>query len=146
MLFRSVSISGNILPDGEKQNRSYFGNTARISNGADIEAFDRGVEAADDLGVPVVTILKARNPIIPSEFEEKSDGIVAGFDISEEASIEVALGLRDSTGRLPVTFPANMETVEASFEDVAADFDPYEDSVGNTWSFGFGLSCEGPLD
>lgn len=143
---RKVSISGNILPDGEKQNRSYFGNTARISNGADIEAFDRGVEAAEDLGVPVVTILKARNPIIPTEFEEKSDTIVVGFDISEEASIEVALGLRDSTGRLPVTFPANMQTVEGSFEDVAADFDPYEDSAGNTWSFGFGLSCDGPLN
>ncbi len=143
---RKVSISGNILPDGTRENRSYFGNTARISNAADLEAFERGAAAAESLNVPVVTLLKAKNPIIPAEFEKNSNVIAVGFDISEAALIEVALGMEEASGRLPMSFPANMETVEASYEDVSGDFEIYKDSVGNSYEFGYGLTCDGSLN
>lgn len=69
--------------------------------------------------------------------------MAVGFDISENAIIEVLLGMQPSTGRLPMTFPADMDTVEANQEDAPFDLAPYVDSSGNAYEFGFGLSCDG---
>ncbi|WRS30962.1 glycoside hydrolase family 3 N-terminal domain-containing protein [Actinomycetaceae bacterium MB13-C1-2] len=142
---RKTSIAGNRLEDGAQENRSYFGKTGYTTNEADLDAIERASKAVKDSGkdIPLVAVLKARNPIIPGEFEALSDAIVVGFDISEAALIEVALGMYDGSGRLPMTFPANMEVVEASYEDVAGDYEAYVDSMGNAYDFGFGLSCSG---
>ena len=142
---RKVSIAGNTLKDGTRENRSYFGKTGYATNEADLDALERAVAAVKATGrdIPIITVLRARNPIVPTEVEPLSDALVVGFDISQEALIEVALGLHDGTGRLPITFPASMETVEASFEDVAGDVDAYQDAAGNRYGFGFGLTCEG---
>lgn len=144
---RKVSIAGNRLEDGTQENRSYFGKTGYATNEADLDALERASQAVKDSGkdIPVVTILEARNPIVPVEFEALSNAIVVGFDVSEAALLEVALGLYDGAGRLPLTFPASMEVVEASYEDVSGDYEAYVDSAGNEWTFGYGLSCEGPL-
>ena len=144
---RKTSISGDILPDGKKENRSYFGKTTTVSNEANLDSFERAVKAVKDSGkdIPIISVLKAGNPIVPTEFEKDSDAIVVGFDISDEALIEVALGLHDGTGRLPIAFPASMAAIEDSLEDVSGDIDPYKDSEGNTYDFGFGLSCNGPI-
>lgn len=145
---RKVSISGDVLEDGTKENRSYFGATSRVANEAELDSFERAAEAVKASGkdIPIVTIVKAKNPVIPAEFESLSDAIVAGFGVSDLALINVALGLSDPAGRLPVAFPANMETVEASSEDVPGDYDAYVDSEGNAYEFGFGLTCNGPID
>lgn len=144
---RQVSLSGDILPDGTKENRSYFGNTSQVSNEADLDAFERAVAAVEASGkdIPVVTVLKAINPVIPAEFEARSDAIVVGFGTSDQALIEVALGLYEPQGRLPIQFPANMDTVEAQEEDVAKDMTPYTDASGNAYDYGFGLSWSGPI-
>lgn len=141
---RRSSIAGDVLEDGSTENRSYFGNTSRIANEADLDAFERAVEAVEASGqdIPVIVALSARNPVIPAEFEDRSDAIVVGMGVSDAAMIEVALGLHESAGRLPITFPADMDTVEANEEDVAFDLDPYVDSAGNAYDFGFGLSCD----
>lgn len=143
---RKASIAGNVLPDGSKENRSYYGKTAKTINEGDLDALERAVAAVRDSGadIPVITAMKAQRPLVPSEFEAASDAIVVGFDISDAALIEVALGLHDGpSGRLPMTFPANMETVEASLEDVSGDTEPYVDSAGNAYEFGFGLDADG---
>jgi beta-glucosidase len=144
---RKVSISGDILPDGTKQNRSYFGHTSRITNSADLDAFERAVAAVEATGkdIPVITALKAVNPVIPAEFEAKSDAILVSFGTSDQAILEVALGLHEPHGRLPIQFPADMNTVEAQAEDVPKDVTPYKDADGNAYDYGFGLNYAGPI-
>lgn len=144
---RKVSISGDILADGTQENRSYFGNTSRTSNEADIDAFDRAVAAVEASGkdIPVITVLKAKNPTVPAEFEAKSDAILVGFGVSDQALIETAIGLNEPQGRLPIGFPASMDAVEKQLEDVQEDTEPYVDSAGNSYLFGFGLNYAGPI-
>lgn len=142
---RRVSISGDIKEDGSKENRSYFGNTSKITNEADLDAFERAVQAVKDSGkkIPVITLLKASNPVIPTEFEAASDAIVVGFGTAEEALLKVALGQHKPAGRLPIQFPADMNTVEANREDVPKDVTPYTDSQGHTYDYGYGLGADG---
>lgn len=144
---RRVSISGDLLPDGTQENRSYYGATSRIENEADLDAFERAVAAVEASGrdIPVITLLKAKNPTVPAEFEADSDAVVVGFGISDEALVEVALGLSEPGGRLPIGFPASMDAVEAQLEDVGRDTEPYVDSAGNAYAFGFGLDFSGPI-
>jgi beta-glucosidase len=144
---RKVSISGDILEDGSVENRSYFGNTAFITNAADLDAFERAVAAVDASGkdIPVVTMLKAVNPVIPAEFEAGSAAILVSFGTSDQALIDVFIGAYEPTGRLPIQFPADMDTVEKQFEDVAKDMTPYTDANGNAYDYGFGLNYAGPI-
>lgn len=144
---RQTSISGDILEDGSVENRSYYGKTSRILNEADLDAFERATSAVEASGkdIPVVTVLKAINATIPAEFEAGSDAIVVGFGTSDQALIEVALGLYEPAGRLPIQFPVNMDTVEAQLEDVAKDMTPYTDSNGNAYDYGFGLNFAGVI-
>ena len=144
---RQVSISGDLLEDGTQENRSYAGNTSRIANESMLDAFERATAAVEASGrdIPVVTVIRAINPVIPAEFEAASDAIVVGFGTSDAALIEVALGLYEPKGRLPMQFPADMDTVEAQLEDVGKDMTPYTDSAGNVYDYGFGLSYAGPI-
>ena len=59
------------------------------------------------------------------------------------AYLDNALGIHESAGRLPIGLPISMEAIEGSFEDVPKDVESYTDSAGNTYEFGFGLSCSG---
>ena len=144
---RAVSISGDLLEDGTRENRSYLGNTSRIANEADLDAFERAVAAVEASGrdIPVVVVLKADNPTVPTEFEPTANAVVVGFGTSDQALMEVALGLHEPQGRLPIAFPASMDAVEAQLEDVAEDTEPYVDGAGNAYAFGFGLGWSGPL-
>ncbi|QRY40109.1 glycoside hydrolase family 3 protein [Microbacterium hominis] len=144
---RTTSISGDTLPDGTKENRSYFGQASRISNAADIDAFARAVAAVQDAGkdIPIVTIVKANNPVVPAEFEATSDVVLVGFGVSDQATLQVATGAHEPQGRLPIGFPLNMDAVEAQQEDVGKDMATYVDAAGNDWAFGFGLNYSGVI-
>ncbi|GHU94025.1 hypothetical protein FACS189479_06230 [Spirochaetia bacterium] len=39
-----------------------------------------------------------------------------------------------------------METVEAQFEDLPLDMEPYTDTSGNIWDFAFGLNWHGVIN
>lgn len=144
---RQTSISGDLLPDGIQENRSYYGNTSKISNSADLDACTRAVDAVKASGkdIPVIVALKAKNPVIPAEFEADANAIIVGFGTADEALIQIALGLHDANGRLPIQFPADMDTVEANKEDVPKDVTPYTDSAGNAYDYGFGLHTDGTV-
>lgn len=144
---RQVSIAGDILEDGTQENRSYYGNTSRISNAADIDAFNRAVEAVDAAGgdIPIITIVKANNPVVPAEFEAESNAVLVGFGVSDLATLTVAAGEHEPQGRLPIGFPVDMDAVEAQLEDVPQDMETYVDSAGNDWAFGFGLNWSGVI-
>ena len=83
-----------------------------------------------------------RNELEP--FKQRH-AIIVGFGTNDQALIEVALGLYEPKGRLPIQFPINMDTVEAQFEDVAKDMTPYTDSQGNAYDYGFGLNYSGVI-
>jgi len=144
---RKTSLSGDILEDGTQENRSYFGNSVTASNEADLDNFERAVAAVEASGndIPVVTVLKAIHATIPAEFEADSDAIVVGFGISDAALIDVVTGGYEPSGRLPIQFPADMDTVEAQYEDVAKDMTPYTDANGNAYDYGFGLNYAGVI-
>lgn len=144
---RTTSIGGDTLADGTKENRSYHGNTSRISNEADIDAFNRALAAIEATGedIPVITIVKANNPVVPTEFEAQSDVVLVGFGVSDLATLTVAAGGHEPQGRLPIGFPIDMDTVEAQDEDVAEDMTTYVDAEGNDWTFGFGLDYSGVI-
>ncbi|MCL2594970.1 MAG: glycoside hydrolase family 3 C-terminal domain-containing protein, partial [Promicromonosporaceae bacterium] len=143
---RRTSISGRPLEGGGRENRSYFGATSWIQNEADIHAFNRAVDAVAASGrdIPIIVALQAMNPVVPTEIYENSDAIVIGFGVSHQAILHVALGLHEPSARLPITFPADMGAVERQHEDLA-DTDPFIDSNGNEWRFGFGLNFSGPI-
>jgi len=144
---RKTSIGGDILADGTVENRSYYGNTAFITNAADLDAFERAVKAVEDSGkdIPVITALKAVNPTIPAEFEADSDAILVSFGTSDQAIFDIATGVHEPAGRLPIQFPKDMDTVEAQYEDVAKDMTPYTDAAGNVYDYGFGLNYAGGI-
>ncbi len=144
---RQVSITGDILADGTKQNRSYYGNTGTVGNEADLDAFERARAAADASGkdIPVIVALKATNPVVPTEFEADADAIIVGFGTSDKALFDVALGLFEPQGRLPIGFPASMDAVEASSEGIPEDVVTFVDESGNDWAFGYGLNWSGVI-
>lgn len=139
---RRESIAGTALTDGSRENRSYFGQTSRVSNESELAALQRAVDAVAASGrdIPVVVALAASNPVIPSEFESLADAVVVGFGVSDAALLELITGGQPARGRLPMTFPADMDTVEANFEDTPFDLEPYVDTAGNAWDYGFGLA------
>ncbi|GIO24170.1 glycoside hydrolase family 3 N-terminal domain-containing protein [Oceanobacillus sp. J11TS1] len=145
---RQESIAGDQLDDDTKQNRSYYGNTSKISNAYDLDALLNTVELVEksDKDIPIVVAMKAKNPVVMSEFEDKVDAIVVGFQVSDNALFDIILGKQEPKGLLPMQFPKNMDTVEAQFEDVSRDMEPYVDSEENRYDYGYGLDYDGVID
>lgn len=97
------------------ENRSYYGNSARIKNADELDKIDYIASACDN----VVVLVNADGPMIFSEFESKVDSILMTFSgVSDEALCEVISGKFEPQALLPVQMPANMNTVEMQYEDV----------------------------
>jgi len=159
-LVRRESIGGDMIevteesPDGygetktlQKENRSYFGKTAIIRNESDLDLVLNAASAAKK----VIVALNVSNRMVFREFESKVDAILVGFggDRSayppDKAFLEIIAGKKEPAGLLPIQMPANMETVEAQFEDVPRDMKCHVDSNGNTYDFAFGLNWTGVI-
>jgi beta-glucosidase len=157
---RLESIGGDMIevtetsPDGygdtkslKKENRSYFGKTAIIRNESDLDLVLNAASAAKK----VIVALNVSNPMVFKEFESKVDAMLVGFggDRSaypdDKAFLEIIAGKVEPSGLLPLQMPANMETVEAQFEDVPRDMKCHVDSNGNTYDFAFGLNWSGVI-
>jgi beta-glucosidase len=157
---RKVSIGGDMIevtetsPEGYgdiktlvKENRSYFGKTGIIRNESDLDLILNTASAADK----VIVALGVSQPMVFKEFESKVDAILVGFggDRSsyqpDKAFLEVIAGKVEPSGLLPLQMPANMETVEAQFEDVPRDMECHVDSDGNKYDFAFGLNWSGVI-
>lgn len=144
---RKTSIAGDTLADGTKENRSYYGEESRLINAHDLTIVLNAVAAVEATGkdIPIVVSMNASGPAIMAEFEDKVDAIVVGFSVSDKAIYDVIEGNHEPRGLLPMQFPANMDTVEANYEDVALDLDCYVDSQGNTYDFAYGLNWTGVI-
>lgn len=130
----------------ENENRSYFGNSAVISNATDLDAVLYAAEHVDK----VIVSATLSNPTIFSEFEGQVDAILLDFGLTgataTKAVSEIVTGAKEPSGLLPMQMPANMETVEAQLEDVPRDMECYVDAEGNTYDFAFGLNWSGVID
>lgn len=137
------SETGEVVYVDEVDNRSYKGKTVTASNYSELEKLQ---ETRDVMGEkPVVAYVKVSNPMVFSEVEPLADAIVLGYGIQDQAAMEIISGTTEPSGLLPMQQPANMETVEAQFEDVPQDMECYVDSQGNTYDFGYGLNWSGQI-
>ena len=145
---RDPSIAGEILADGTKENRSYKGKSSAATNLSDLELVKTVREKCPN--AKVVAIVEAGRPMVFSELEPYCDVILMSFAFmgtpSSKAYANIIGGKAEPSAVLPFQMPINMETVEASYEDVPRDVTPYTDSEGNTYDFCFGLNWSGVID
>lgn len=138
---RAVSIAGGD-PAEKSSNRSYRGRRIEVENSSDLDLV-RETKAL--MGSrPVVVLLSATRPVV-MEFEPWADAILVAFGVRSKAFLEVVSGAFEPTGRLPMQFPANMDTVEQQYEDAPQDMEPWKDADGNLYDFGFGLNWKGKI-
>ena len=90
-------------------------------------------------------MVRMQNPCVLAELEPAADAILVDFGVQQEAVLTIVSGNAEPCGLLSVQLPMDMETVEAHCEDVPLDLDPYVDSLGNAYDFGFGLNWSGVI-
>ncbi|OUP39227.1 glycoside hydrolase family 3 N-terminal domain-containing protein [Olsenella sp. An188] len=145
---RKESIA-HVNEAGEYENRSYFGQSASASNESDL---DLVLELREKLpeGAKIILLVEATRPMVFSEIEPYVDVILFAWNmqggLQNAAWANIIKGEVEPTGLLNAQHPANMETVEASYEDVPRDLECYVDSEGNTYEFCFGLNWSGVID
>ena len=142
---REVSLAGDLLEDGTRENRSYFGRTSQVTNEAQLDQILQAAAVAHEAGKPCIVILDIMQPMCVHEFESEVDAILVSMSGSTEAACRIVAGQAEPSGLLPMQMPRDMLDVEAQLEDVPRDMECYIDSEGNTYDFGFGLNWSGPI-
>ena len=140
---RAESLGQGDFREKENPNRSYLGKTNKAANESDLDAV---IETKKIMGdKPVIVVIRMNNPCMVSEFEKYADAILVNFGVETKAALTIISGGAEPSALLPVQLPKDMETVEKHCEDNAFDYEPYTDSCGNTYDFGFGLNWAGPI-
>lgn len=142
---RKVSLAGDTLPDGTKENRSYFGQTSMIVNEGQLDQILAAADLAHQAGKPCIVVLDITQPMCVHEFEDKVDAILVSMSGSTEAACRIVAGKDEPSGLLPMQMPADMVAVEKQLEDLPRDMDCYTDADGSTYDFGFGLNYAGKI-
>ena len=142
---RESSLAGDLIQDGTRENRSYYGRTSMVNNESQLDQILEAAALAHEAGKPCIVILDIGQPICVHEFESKVDAILVSLSGSTEAICRVVAGLDEPSGLLPMQMPKDMIDVERQLEDVPRDMECYTDSDGNTYDFGFGLNWSGPI-
>ncbi|MBR0087336.1 MAG: glycoside hydrolase family 3 C-terminal domain-containing protein [Lachnospiraceae bacterium] len=143
---RKVSIAGDILPDGTKENRSYFGQTALTTNEEQLDQILEAAEMAKKVGVPSVVAMFTGKPLCFHEFEPAVDGILVTFSGSSEALARIVAGCDEPSALLPMQMPKDMDDVERQMEDTPRDMECYTDSVGHKYDFAYGMNYSGVIN
>ena len=74
------------------------------------------------------------------------DAILVGFEIQNQAFLEIVAGKAEPQGLLPVQMPADMKTVEQQSEDLPFDMKCYKDADGNVYDYAYGLNWSGVIN
>lgn len=136
----------------ETENRSYYGKSTTTRNESDLDTVLYAASKVDK----VIVSINCSKPMIFSEFEDVADVILVDFNSNsalessnsnaiEKAICQIIVGELEPSGLLPFQMPANMDTVEAQYEDVPRDMECHVDSDGNTYDFAFGLNWSGVI-
>ncbi len=143
---RKVSIAGDTLADGTKENRSYFGQSALTTNEEQLDQILDAAATAKELGVPSVVAMFTGKPLCFHEFEPAVDGILVTFSGSSEALARIVAGVDEPSALLPMQMPKDMDDVERQFEDTPRDMECYTDSVGHKYDFAYGMNYSGVIE
>jgi beta-glucosidase len=125
-----------LRPNGTGFARFYKEGTlayAGATNAAQLEAIRRLASS----GTPTIVLMYLDRPAILTEFIDTVPALLAHFNASEEAMLDVVFGKASPQGKLPFDLPRTMESVERQLEDVPFDLDQ------PLFRFGFGLSYVG---
>lgn len=140
---RDPSIAGDYR-EIDVLNRSYKDKTVTAANVKDLDVIIDTKKAMGDK--PVIVNINMQNPMVFSEFENEVDGILVGFDVQDQALLDILSGKVEPSGLLPIQMPKDMKNVEEQSEDVAFDMKCHVDSEGNTYDFAFGLNWSGVIN
>ena len=139
---REESIAGGDFRE-VSANRSYKGKTNTAANERDLDLILETRKAMPDK--PLIVCLRMHNPTVLKELEPYADAIVIDFGAQKEVLLELAEGLFEPSGRLPVQMPLDMETVEKHCEDKPFDMKVYVDEEGHAYDYGYGMNWKGVL-
>jgi beta-glucosidase len=139
---REQSIAGGD-PQETFTNRSYRGKTAVNSNAVEMETVLKTRELMGDK--PVIVAVSAMRPMCFHEIEGAADAILIGFEVQNQAFMEIIAGKAEPQGLLPVQMPKDMRTVEEQCEDLPFDMKCYKDADGNVYDYAYGLNWSGVI-
>ncbi|QHT69935.1 glycoside hydrolase family 3 protein [Rhodocytophaga rosea] len=124
-------------------NRSYIGKSTQAINHTDLSMVTDTY--AKMKGKPVIVSMHMTNPAVMGEFEKQANAILVYFGVQDQALLDLLTGVAEPSALLPFQLPADMQTVEAQFEDVPRDMKCYVDAEGNRYDFGFGMNWKGVI-
>lgn len=139
---RPRSIAGGD-PHEAFADRGYAGKTNTALNEQDLDNVIHMRKCMGDK--PVIVIDALNKPSVVAEFEPYADAILIEFGVQIQAVLDIIAGKYEPSGLLPLQIPKDMENVEKQREDVAFDMEPYKDTCGNIYDFGFGLNWSGVI-
>lgn len=139
---KSIAAGDAVIAPTVKD-RTFKNKTSTATNFTDLLNIENTYKAMN--GKPVIVSVTASKPMIFSEFENHSDGILVNFNVSNQAVVDIIAGKYEPSGLLPLQMPADMKTVELQKEDVPFDMIPYKDSEGHAYDFGYGMNWSGTI-
>ena len=117
-----------------------------VVNEAQLDQILDAAKVAHEAGKPCIVILDIMQPMCVHEFESEVDAILVSMSGSTEAACNIVTGKYEPSGLLPMGMPKDMLAVEKQLEDTPRDTEPYTDSEGNVYDFGFGLNYAGKIE
>lgn len=133
---RKESIAGGDFRENFT-NRSYKDKTNTIANEQDL---DNIIDTKKRMGEkPVIVSLRMNNPTVLAELEPYADAILVEFGVQNRVIFDLITGKAEPNGLLPLQIPKDMDTVEKHCEDLPFDLEPYTDTLGNMYDYGYGL-------
>ena len=139
---RKQSIAGGD-PKENFTNRSYRGKTITTFNKVEMETVLATRKAMGNK--PVIVAVAAERPMCFHEIERAADAILIGFEVQNQAFMEIIAGKTEPQGLLPVQMPKDMRAVEEQKEDLPFDMKCYKDADGNVYDYAFGLNWSGVI-
>ena len=139
---RKQSIAGGDIYENFT-NRTYRNKRTTTDNKYEMEAVIRAKKMMGDR--PVIVVVRVKRPLVLAEIEPYADAILLGYEVQNQAYVELIKGNAEPSGLLPMQMPKDMRTVELNKEDVPFDLECYKDADGNIYDFGFGLNWSGVI-
>ena len=139
---RKESLAGGD-PKENFKNRTYRGKSITTYNKVEMETV---LKTRKEMGSkPVIVAVQAERPMCFHEIEKAADAILIGFEVQNQAFLELISGKAEPQGLLPVQMPKDMRTVEENMEDVPFDLKCYKDTDGNIYDYAYGLNWSGVI-
>ena len=105
---RKQSIAGGD-PFENFTNRSYKGKSTTTDNKYEMEAVIRAKKLMGNR--PVIVVVRVKRPLVLAEIEPYADAILLGFEVQNQAYVDLMVGNAEPSGLLPMQMPKDMHTV-----------------------------------